>query len=667
MKERMEQLVKQLNQYSYEYYTLDNPSITDQEYDKLYDELVSLEKQLNLTLPNSPTNRIGDKILDGFKKVSHKNKLWSLDKAQTYDEVKSFINTVEAFVRDYNKTHNDKLPKPSYVVSKKYDGLTIKCDYDVENLTQSSTRGTGEIGEEITIQSKTAIINLPLQIDYSKSISLHGEALMTKKAFEEYNKNAKEPLKNLRNGASGTLRNLNMAECAKRKLSVMFYNINDSIEEFRNYSDQLEFIKKYNFPCTEYEICNSYDNIINSIEKIERQRPNYQYDIDGVVIAVNDMKTRELMGYTSKFPKHSIAYKFYAEEHTTKLIDIEWNTGRTGKITPTAIIEPIEIMGSTIARCTLNNIDDIQRKNVKIGGMVTIRKSNDVIPEILGNADNKGTTIETPTHCDSCGELITRNGVHIYCTNPNCKAKLIGKLTHYCSRNAMNIEGLSESTLEQLIDADLVKNILDIYSLKDYTKEMMELERFGKKKVDNLLSSIEKSKETDLYRLLYGLGIDNIGLSTSKDLCKFVFNRHEQLDILIYDDLVSIEGIGDIVADSYTKWFRNSDNRKIYNSLCDMLIFKENKPQEIIQIGDNILKGKHVYPTGKFTLKKDELKAKIESLGAIVENGYKKSLDYLICGGDTSKSGKKDRAIKDNVKLMTEEELMKLLEDNHEQ
>lgn len=661
------ELIEKLNRYAYEYYTLDNPSISDKEYDELYDRLVKLEKETGIIDEDSPTQKVGGKILDGFSKVIHKNKLWSLDKAQTNKELKEWFDKNERFVAEYNSIHKEKLPPLRYVITKKFDGLTLKCDYEDGKYIQGSTRGTGELGEDITEQVST-IINLPKKLSFKNKISLHGEGLMSKKAFEEYNKTAKMPLKNLRNGVAGALRNLNTSETAKRKCMIYFYNINDCDfpSHFEAYSQQLDFMTG-EIPVAEYKICNTYEDVLKEIEEIKKERPNLQYDIDGVVIAIDDMRTRDIMGYTNKFPKFSIAYKFEAEESTTKLLDVEWNTGRTGKVTPKAIIEPVELMGVTVKRATLNNMDDIKRKNVKIGGKVFIRRSNDVIPEIMGNADNEGLEIETPIYCPSCKSVLEKEGAHLFCRNNSCKPQLIKSIGHYASREAMNIDGLSEKTIEKFIEKGFLTSILDLYKLEQYKSQIVKMDGFGLKSYNNLIKSIEKSKQCKLENFVFGLGIPNVGLSSSKDLVNHFYKDNsyitlQEINKAHFSDFIKIKDFGDVVSSSIEYWF--DENIGFVNELLnnDYIKFIDKIKEEVF-IKENPLLNKSVYPTGKFTLKKDELKAKLELLGAKVENGYKKNLDYLICGGDTSKSGKVDKAKKDGVSLMEEDTLIRIIEE----
>lgn len=667
--EEIKQMVAELNRYSYEYYSLDKPTISDKEYDEKYDKLVKAENETGYIDPNSPTQRVGDIILAGFEKVKHRTHLWSLDKAQSFEKVKEFIKRCNKFVAEYNKTHADKLPQPQYVVTKKFDGLTINCTYDEEgSIIKSASRGTGETGEIITEQSKT-ILNLPKKINYNRSMDVHGEALMTKNAFREYNANLNKgeaPLKNLRNGAAGTLRNLNIKETARRKLIAEFYDISYSEEHFETYIDKLEFMKSKGLSVAEYKICSSFEEIKKAIEEIGEIRDSLQYDIDGGVIKINDLKTCELMGYTIKFPKYGIAYKFEAQEATTVLLDVEWNVGRTGKVVPVGILEPVELAGVTVKRATLNNMDDIKRKGVKIGSRVFIRRSNDVIPEIMGIAEDMpgSSEIKIPEVCPSCKSELIQDGAHYFCENTlGCKPQLVKNIVHFAERKAMNIAGLSNKTMEQLMDADIINTVIDIYKLKNRKEDVLKLERFAEKKYQNLIDSIEKSRKCTLSSLIYALGIEEVGEKTAKDLASY-FKSMNNFVSASYTDFLMVQDIGDETAKSIELWLKSSENIKLLNELLDEVDVEEEKEKDMEGIKDNALKGKHVYPTGKFELKKEELKQKLESIGAIVEGGYKKSLDFLICGGDTSKSGKVQKAMDDNVPLMSEEDMMNILKTN---
>jgi DNA ligase (NAD+) len=664
--DRIKELVEELNRYAYEYYTKDNPSVSDKEYDTKYDELIKLQQETGYIDNNSPTIRVGDRVMDGFEKVKHRNHLWSLDKAQSKEEVQEFINKCNKFVNEYNRSHKDKLPKPQYVVTQKFDGLSINSSYDNNGeLIKSATRGTGIVGELVLEQSKT-IINLPHNINNNSEIDVHGETLMSKTAFRDYNNSLKKgetPLKNLRNGAAGALRNLNVKECARRKLITQMYDLSYSEQQFDTYVDTLEFMKDKGFTVAEYEVCNTFDEINNAIDKIGEIRSDLSYDIDGVVIVINDIRTRELMGYTIKFPKWGIAFKFEAEEVTTILLDVEFNTGRSGKVTPKAKIEPIELMGVTVKQATLNSMDDIKRKGVKIGSKVFIRRSNDVIPEIMGIAEDNANSIEIemPKTCSSCGSPLIQNGVHYFCENTlGCKSQLIKSINHYASREAINIIGVSIKTVEQLMDANIVNTVIDLYKLKNRKQEILKLDRFAEKKFNKLVNAIEDSKNCTLSALIYGLGIEGIGKKASQDITD-KYNSIEQLKNITIQQLLKINDIGDVSSENFFNWFNDEKNIKLLDELLNYINIEQEEKVEVKEIKNNPLLGRHVYPTGTFVLKKTELKQKLEQVGAIVESGFKKSLDYLICANDTSRSGKVQKAIDNNVPLMSEDELMKII------
>lgn len=671
-KQQIEDLLNELNRYSYEYYVLDNPSISDKQYDKKYDKLIKLEEETGITLPNSPSQRVGDITLTEFKKVQHRNKLWSLDKAQTKKEVKDFINRCNKFVNEYNRNHSDKLPSPKYVVTKKFDGLTINCTYDENGtLIKSGTRGTGEIGESILEQTKT-ILNLPKQINMNNigQIDIHGEAMMTKNAFKEYNSNLETnetPLKNLRNGAAGALRNLNIKECARRKLVAQIYDLSYSDKQFHTYVETLEFMRDKGFTVADYVICNTFEEVDNAIDGIGKVRESLQYDIDGVVIAIDDLKTRELMGYTIKFPKWAIAFKFEAEEVTTKLLDVEFGVGRTGKISPTGILEPVELGGVTVKRATLNNMDDIKRKGVKINSDIFIRRSNDVIPEVLGvveeSLNNPGIKdIVMPTHCPACGSELIQDGVHYFCENTlGCKPQLIKSIVHFCSREAMNIEGFSEKTADLFLENGIINSVIDLYKLADKKSQIIKLPKFGIKKYNNLIDAVEKSKTSNkLYQLIYGLGIENVGIKTARDLVD-EFKTIENLEKATIDQLLKVNDIGDTVANSIYNWFNNDTNKQLLNELLQYITFVEDEKKNASEIKENPFLNKKVYCTGTFAnYKKEQLKSILEGLGAEFAGGYLKSLDYLIVGS-LKGSSKTAKAENDGVPVLTEEQFIEMI------
>ena len=619
-KKRIEELVEELNRYSYEYYSLDNPTVTDKEYDKKYDELKKLEIEEGYVLPYSPTLRVGDVVLEGFNKYTHKAPLWSMDKAKTIEELKEWHNRNVKFVNEMREQGED-LPDLKYVLTKKFDGLTINLTYDENGvLITAATRGTGTVGEEVTAQVKT-IKSIPLKIDNNDLLEVHGEAIMTVEAFEEYNKNATVPLKNLRNGAAGALRNLNVKETANRNLSAFFYDVGyKEGTQFKTYLEMMDFIKEKGLPVDNYlKVCTSIEEIENEIEYIKNIRFDLNYDIDGLVIVIDDIKTRELLGYTVKFPKWAIAYKFEAQEATTKLLGVEWNVGRSGRVGPTALLEPIELAGVTVKRATLNNMDDIKRKGVRIGAEVFVRRSNDVIPEIMGVVPESlegSEEIKAPKVCPACGSHLVLDGAHYFCENTlSCKPQLVKSIVHYASREAMNIAGFSEKTAEQLFEKLNIKSISDLYKLNK--EELMTLEKFGEKKAQNLLDAIEKSKDCELYAFIYALGIPNVGAKTAKDLVK-KFKSLEGLKKATLEELVEVSDVGDIIAECVYEFFREE---KVLNTINELLNLGVNPKYEEQEVTESLFKGKTVVVTGSLEdYTRISIKEKFESLGAKVSN-----------------------------------------------
>lgn len=658
--ERIHELIEELNKYAYDYYVLDNPSVSDKDYDKKYDELVNLEKETGYVLPYSPTQRVGDVVVSEFEKYTHKAKLWSLDKAQSFTELIDWHNRNVKAIQEYNSTHGEKLPELKYVLTKKFDGLTVNCTYNEDGiLVKAATRGTGIVGEDVTPQAKT-IKKLPLKINNNNLIEVHGEAIMTKEAFDEYNKISTVHLKNMRNGAAGALRNLNVKETARRKLSAFFYDVGyNEGEPFKTYIEMMEFIKSNGLPIDDYiKICNNLEEIENEINYVESIREQLNYDIDGVVIAIDDIKTREVLGYTIKFPKWAIAFKFEAQEVTTKLIDVEWNVGRSGRVTPTAILEPVELAGVTVKRATLNNIDDINRKGVKIGSKVFVRRSNDVIPEIMGVAEESlkdCIEIQVPDKCPACGNSLLQDGVHYFCDNTlSCKPQLIKSIVHFGSREAMNIEGFSEKTAEQLFEKLNIKSIADLYRINK--EELVTLEKFADKKAANLIEAIEKSKNCELASFIYALGIPNVGKKTAKDLVA----KFKNLDNIInasLEELTSVQDIGEIVAESVIKFFKQE---KILNNINELIQCGVKPYYTENEVYENIFNGKTVVVTGSLqNYSRTEIKEKLESLGAKVSGSVSKKTDYVLVGEEPG--SKYDKAVELGISIINEEEFRKMV------
>ena len=459
---RMRELVDRLNETAYQYYTLDAPTISDKEWDALYDELVRLEKETGERLPDSPTRRVGGAVLPGFEPHTHLARLWSMGKAQSIAELRDWANRAEKLRLEAG------LPALKYVVEHKFDGLTVNLTYEGGHLVGAATRGNGVTGEEILQQALT-IRTIPVRIPYEGRMEVHGEAFMKLSTLEAYNKTAKEPLKNPRNAAAGALRNLDPAVTAARKLSACFYDV--GYIEGRSFADQremLDFLRENRFPVSGCEVyADTLDGAIDAVHAVEASRADLDYMIDGAVIKITDFATREALGYTDKFPRWAVAYKFEAEEVTTTLEDVTWQIGRTGKLTPLAHVSPVELAGATVKRATLNNWQDIQRKRVKIGAKVWIRRSNEVIPEIMGRVDEyvEGEReVQKPESCPACGTPLTEIGAHLFCPNRDgCKPQIVMRLSHFASRDAMDIDTFSEKTAAQLVDAGLLQEADQLY------------------------------------------------------------------------------------------------------------------------------------------------------------------------------------------------------------
>lgn len=654
------ELVDELNRYSYEYYVLNSTSISDKQYDEKYDKLVKLEGETNIILPYSPTQRVGDVVLSEFQKYTHKGRLWSLDKAQNIQGIRDWDIRNRKALEEYNSTHEDKLPEIKYVLTKKFDGLTVNCTYDDSGvLVKAATRGTGAVGEDITAQVKT-IKTLPLKINNNYVIEVHGEAIMTRTAFEKYNNEAETPLKNLRNGAAGALRNLNIKETAKRNLSAFFYDVGyNEGPSFKTYIEMMEFIKKMGFPQDDYiKVCESIEEIEEELKSIENIRGSLDYDIDGVVIVVDDIETRDVLGYTVKFPKWAIAYKFEAEEATTKLLDVEWNVGRSGRVTPTAILDPVELAGVTVKRATLNNMDDIHRKGVRIGCDVFVRRSNDVIPEIMGVVEQtieNSREIEPPQNCPYCDSELVQDGVHYFCDNTlSCKPQMVKSIVHFGSREAMNIAGFSEKTAEQLFEKLEIKSIADLYRIQK--DDLLTLDKFAEKKAQNLIDAIEKSKNCDLASFIYSLGIPNVGKKTAMDLVKR-FKTLGNIQKSTEEELIGVQDIGNIVAKSVVEFFKEE---KIIISINELLELGVKPYYEEEEVSENPFNEKTIVVTG--TLKnytRNGIKEKLESLGAKVSGSVSKKTDYLLAG--EAAGSKHDKALELGVRIINEEEFEEIL------
>lgn len=644
----MKEAVKTLNRWAKEYYENDAPSVSDATYDALYDRLVDMEKRYGTVLPDSPTKRVGGEPLKGFEKYTHAKRLYSMDKVQSFGELKDWIGKIKAEYRDAD-----------FTVEYKYDGLNISLSYDDGELIRAVTRGNGIIGEIVTEQIKT-VRNLPLSIPYKGRIDIQGEGYMRLSALRRFNERyPEEALKNARNGAAGAIRNLDPSVTAKRNLSMVLYSLNYGlIPDVDSQTELVSFFESNGFSVNElFEIAETYEEIKAIIEREAEKRPSLDYLIDGIVIKVDDFALREEIGYTEKFPKWAVAFKFEAEEVTTRLLAVEWNVGRTGKITPLAHLAPVELCGATIKRATLNNIGDIERKGIKIGSDVYIRRSNDVIPEILGIAEDVSGSrdIVIPEKCPSCGADTVFCGAHLFCPNETgCRAQIIGRIVHFCGRDACNVDGISEKTVSQMVDKLGVARASDLW---DLTRERLaELDGFKEKKTENFFAALEKVRDIPLANFIFALGIDNVGLKTAKDLAE-VFGSVEALSRATAEELTAIEDVGDAVARSITEFFSDEENETLICKLKEKGI----DPVFSQKTSEGKFKGMKFVLTGALeNYTRSQASAIIESLGGETSSSVSKNTDVVLAGADAGsklqKAEKLGLEIWDEVRFRRETE-----------
>ncbi|WP_372637479.1 NAD-dependent DNA ligase LigA [Cohnella sp.] len=664
--ERMRKLVDELNAHGHRYYTEDNPTISDKEYDALYDELSVLEAETGTVLADSPTRRVGGGILKGFEPHRHLSRLWSLDKAQNVEDLIAWATRANKLIADYNaKNPEQPLPDPEYVVELKFDGLSLNLTYSGGELEQAATRGNGEVGEGILAQVRT-IRTVPLTIGYDGgTIEVQGEGFMRLSVLEKYNETAAEPLKNARNGAAGALRNLDPKVTASRKLDAFFYNVGYSDRlPFANHREMMAFLRENKFSVNPYiAYFSNVEDLVKELEGIVARRGELDYLIDGAVVKLTDMRTREALGYTDKFPRWAVAFKFEAEETTTVLESVSWELGRTGKVTPLARVEAVELAGVTVQNCTLNNIGDIERKNLlnALGTRVFIRRSNDVIPEILGKADDEeGGPIAVPDVCPGCGSPLEMRGAHLFCNNRlGCKPQIIGRITHFASRDCMDIETFSGKTAEQLYEELGVREPADLYGLN--LEQLVGLQRFGEKKASNLLDALEKSKSRGLASFLNALGIPNTGKATTKMLADH-FGDLDRLMAAEVEELIGLPDVGGIVAESIYQYFRDPLNQSSIARMRELGVKAEAAaPPAASADASHPLFGKTVVLTGTLTLMtRDEAAKKLEALGAKVSGGVSKKTDLVIAGESAGSKLTKARDLGVPV-LEDEEELVRLL------
>lgn len=653
VEKRIDELIKIINEADYNYHTLDNPTITDQEYDKYLRELFELEEEHpELVRSDSPTHHAGGEIIDEFKKVQHKIPMMSLSDVFSESEVINF---------------DEKIRKeginPKYMCELKIDGLSVSLLYEKGILVRAATRGNGVVGEDITHNVKT-IKAVPLKLTEDVDIEVRGEIFMNKKTLEEVNKkrakNNQPLLQNCRNAAAGSIRQLDSKIAKERKLDVFIYHLPNPLDyNIHNHNEAINYMQKLGFKINpNNRLVDNIDGVLNFIEEKAIQRKDLAYDIDGIVIKVNSIEQQNKLGFTAKYPKWATAYKFPAEEVLTKLVDIIFTVGRTGQITPNAVLEPVIVAGSTVKRATLHNEDYVVSKDLKIGDIVSIRKAGDVIPEVVEAKKERRTgnekKFEMITTCPMCGQKIEKKEgqVDYFCLNKDCPARKVEGLIHFASRDAMNIDGLGERIMEDFFNFGFIKNITDIYKLDMHKKDLITLEGYGDKSVNNLLNAISNSKKNSLEKLLFGLGIPHVGAKTSKILAQ----NFKDLDNLInvsYDELVSIDDIGDIIAKSIIEYFTNDVNIKEIKELKKMKLNTKYLSKEIVE-NENI-KGKSFVLTGSLeSYSRDEAKEIIEKFGGKTIGSVSKKTSVVIVGKDPG--SKYDKAKELGITIWTEQE-----------
>lgn len=646
----MRELVDVLNKYAYEYYVMDNPTVSDKQYDELYDELRELEASTGEVLFDSPTRRVGGEPISAFKKHEHIERLYSLDKATSTEELQAFFQRVIKAIGYF----------PEFTVEYKFDGLTVCLTYNEGKFVRATTRGNGAVGEDVTAQVLT-IKSYPMKIAYTGVCEVKGEAVMRLSVLEKYNKTAAEPLKNARNAVAGAIRNLDPKETERRKPEILFYDVNyidnDSI---RSQLSGIDFLKNNSFKVFDYlRVCNDEQSVFAAIDEIEKGRKTLDVLTDGVVIKVNDFAVRDILGATEKFPRWAIAYKFEPEETTTMLRDVVWQVGRTGKLTPLAVLDPVELCGVTVRRATLNNFGDVGRKGVKINSRVLIHRSNEVIPEILGTTEYFADSADVvkPAVCPECGSPTEEIGANLFCTNKECKKRVVLSLASFASKEAMNIEGFSEATAELLYDKVGVRKFSDLYALT--REQLLALDGVQDKKADNLLKAIEKSKNTELARFIFALGIDGVGKKTAKDLAK-KFKSLENIAAAPIEEIISVQDVGDVIADNVFRYFADGDNLAELKRLEQAGVIAGYADATV---GD-LFKGEKIVLTGTLSkYKRSEAQKIIESLGGEVSGSVSKNTTMVLAGEEAGSKLDKARAL--GIRIIDENEFDEMIKNNN--
>lgn len=637
---KIKELTDLLNKARYSYYQLNRSIMSDKEYDRLLDMLAELENKYNFRLSNSPTKEVGAEALSELQKKIHKYRLYSLNKTKTV------------------KNLQDLAGPHQVIVSPKLDGLTICLTYQDGELIQALTRGNGYEGEDVTHNARV-FANLPLKIPHKGNLIVSGEAVIKLSDFDLINESlsAEEQYKNPRNLVSGSVRTLDNRKAAKRRIHFYAFALLESEYDFTLKSEQLLWLKEQGFDVVDFKMATA-DQVPNTVEEFEKKLKKYDIATDGLVITLNDINYAKSLGATAKYPKDSLAFKWADDSVETKLVNIEWQTGRTGKITPIAVFEPVMLEGTIVTRASLHNVSILKELKLGIGDVITVYKANMIIPQVEDNL-TQSNTYQIPSYCPQCNGEATiersNNAEVLVCTNSHCPAKLIQALAHFTSRDAMNIEGLSVATLEKFIEKEFVRSILDIYELEKYRDEIIDLPGFGEKSFENLINSIEKSKDVEPHRLLYALGINHIGITASKALCE-AFTIEELLEAN-YDDILKVEGFGEKMAFSVFSYCRQ--NRELINRLLKIVRLKNESSHDSTQ---NILVGKVFVVTGKLNSFKHrkELQRLIESLGGKVASSVTKKTNYLITNYPNSGSNKNKTAAKMGIPVISEQEFMKM-------
>ncbi len=643
---RQRELVDILNKWAYEYYVLDNPTVSDKEYDALYDELRRLEAESGEVYPDSPTRRVGGEPIKGFEKHTHIARLFSLDKSTSTEELDAFLTRVEKLSGG----------QPEYTVEYKFDGLTVCLTYEGGKFVRATTRGNGVVGEDVTAQVLT-IKSFPLVISYMGTLEARGEAVIRLSVLEKYNERAAEPLKNARNAAAGAIRNLDPKITQQRKPDIYFYDVNYTSDGApMSQTNAHDFLVKEGFKVFPYfKICKTGDEVKEAIAEIERERHNIDVLTDGAVIKVDDASVREELGFTDKFPRWAMAYKFEAEEVTTILKEVVWQVGRTGKLTPLAILDPVELGGVTVSRATLNNYGDILRKDVKIGSRVLVRRSNEVIPEILGATEHfeNSQEVEKPTVCPSCGTPLREVGAHLFCPNRDCVPRIVAMLDHYAGKNAMNIDGFSDSTALQLVNAKKVRSFADLYRLTE--EDLGEMEGFKDKKIANLLTAIKNSKTPTMDAFIYAIGIEGVGRVAAKDLAAR-FKTMDALKQATFEDLLALDNVGEITAKAILAYFNDENNLAQLEALTKVGV----SPTWSDEKKEGIFSGESVVLTGTLqTFKRSEAQKLIEERGGVCQSSVTTKTTLVVAGEEAG--SKLQKAQKLGIKIIDEETFKSML------